>query len=469
MLSRLDCASKEPTLVLGELRSAFPLPIAPLNPIRLKGNMPPLSRLITRGIVSTTALGSCLSSTAATAFDPVAATEAYLAKLSPEARARSDAYFEGGYWLLLVSLLVTLFICWFLLRSGIATRLRTAVEGRFKRLFVRGYIYVLIISAIIWVLGLPLEIYSGFWREHFYELSNQNFVGWLTEQLIGLAVMLVLLPPIVACAYAGIRRSPKNWWVVASVVTPFLILFFAVISPVFIAPLFNKFQPLEDPAVRDPILAMARANGVPADNVYEFNASKQSKRVSANVSGAFGTIRISLNDNLLARCPPEGVMAAMGHELGHYVLDHVIQRVIYQSIVFVAVFWFVHRFFGFVVNRRGAAWGVTHSADLAGLPIMLAGLSLGLFLTTPARNSIIRVAEVQADYYGLNAARQPDAMADVFVMLSEYRKLKPGPVEEILFFTHPSGYNRVLAAMRWKAEHLPSIAPAVPPENLPAR
>ncbi|HEY5551944.1 MAG TPA: M48 family metallopeptidase [Opitutaceae bacterium] len=427
--------------------------------------MPRIPCLIARGAALTSAFSGLSSSFASEAFDPVAATEAYIARMPAEARARSDAYFEGGYWLLLVGLIVTLFICWLVLRIGIAQRLRDAVESRIKSPFARCLAFAPILMAILWVLNLPLDIYQDYWREHFYGLSNQTFGAWFTEQVIGFAVFLLFASPIVAAIHSGIRKSPARWWVAASLATPFFILFFGLISPVFIAPLFNKYEPLEDPAVREPILSMARANGVPAENVYEFNASKQSKRVSANVSGALGTIRISLNDNLLARCPPEGVLAVMGHELGHYILNHVYERTVYLSLMFAAVFWFVHVFTGIVLGRRGAAWGIAGPTDLAAMPVLFAGFSLAMFLATPVQNSITRISETEADLYSLNAARQPDAMAEVFLMLSEYRKLKPGPLEELLFFSHPSGYNRILAAMRWKAENMSTATPEVAAGN----
>jgi Zn-dependent protease with chaperone function len=89
--------------------------------------------------------------------------------------------------------------------------------------------------------------------------------------------------------------------------------------------------------------------------------------------------------------------------------------------------------------------------DPAGLPLLSALLSLFLFLTSPVLNTIIRSNEVEADAFGLNAARQPDGFAAVALKLGEYRKLDPGPIEELLFFDHPSGRNRILMAMRWKA------------------
>src|SRR5204863_2706363 len=100
----------------------------------------------------------------------------------------------------------------------------------------------------------------------------------------------------------------------------------AMIAPVFIFPLFNSYTPLTDARVRDPILRMARANGIAADNVYVVDQSRQTTRVSANVSGLFGTTRISLNDNLLRRASLEEIELVMGHEVGHYVLDHVFRK-----------------------------------------------------------------------------------------------------------------------------------------------
>ncbi|MBA4137600.1 MAG: peptidase M48 [Opitutus sp.] len=430
--------------------------------MRFKANMPRLSRLMTRGALCVSAWLVSLSNhvSAATGFDPVAATEAYLAKMSPEARARSDAYFEGNYWLILINLIVSLLLSWLLLKTGFAAGLRARAERWASRTFVQTWLFVVLFSIVSWALNLPLDYYEGFWREHFYQMSTQTAGAWFGDKVKGLVISLLMVPLLVALLYAGIRRFQQRWWIVASMVTPFLLLFFIVLAPVFLAPVFNKYVPLADPKVRDPILSMARANGVPADNVYEFDASRRTKRVSANVSGAFNTIRVSLNDNLLTRCPPEGVMAVMGHELGHYVLNHVHRHVVYLSLLFALGFWFTNWFFHFALARWGAAWGVRGIGDIAGLPLVGMGLGIFLFLATPIRNTIIRVAEVEADYYGLNSARQPDAMADAFLLLGEYRKMHPGKWEEIVFFDHPSGYNRILACMRWKAEHLDELAAA---------
>jgi STE24 endopeptidase len=307
------------------------------------------------------------------------------------------------------------------------------------------------------LLDLPNDYYTGFIREHRFGLSNLTTGAWLGEQAKGLIISLIVFSLVGSLLYAGIRKSPERWWVRASLATPFFLLFFSVLFPVFVSPLFNRYTPLTDAKVRDPILSMARANGVPVDNVYQFDASKQTKRVSANVSGALNTIRVSLNDNLLNRCSPNEVQAVMGHELGHYVLNHGYKGVVFFSLLIAAGFWFTHWFYGAVSARWGAGWGLRGIDDFAGLPLLMAGLGLFMFLATPVRNTLIRTQEAEADIFGLNAARQPDGFATTALKLAEYRKLAPGKWEEIIFFDHPSGYQRVLMAMRWKAEHQPEI------------
>jgi STE24 endopeptidase len=391
---------------------------------------------------------------AAAGFDPVAETEKYLGTIPAAARAKSDAYFEGGYWLQLWGLVVPLALTVIMLKFGWAQKIRDLAERCFKNRFLQGLLFAALILVLNTVLSLPWDYYTGFVREHHYDLSNLTTGGWLIEQAKGLAVSVVLLSPVISLLYLGIRKSPQRWWVIAGVATPFFMFLGLLIAPVYISPLFNEYKPLENAAVRDPILSMARANSVPVNNVYEFDASKQTKRISANVSGAFSTIRVSLNDNLLTRCTPAEVQAVMGHELGHYVLNHVYKLVVYLTLVFAAAFAFTHWFFDAAQKKFGAAWGVRDIGDFASLPLLMAGFGVFMFLSTPVQNSITHSTEAEADIFGLNAARQPDGFATTALKLSEYRKLAPGKWEEIFFFDHPSGYQRILMAMRWKAEHL---------------
>jgi STE24 endopeptidase len=199
---------------------------------------------------------------------------------------------------------------------------------------------------------------------------------------------------------------------------------------------------------------MARANEIPADNVYQFDASKQSDRVSANVSGLGSTTRISLNDNLLKRCTAAEIKSVMGHEMGHYVMNHVYKGMLETGVLMVILFFIVSVVAGKLIERYGVRMGINDIGDAGSLPLLVVLFTVALFLLTPITNTMVRTQETEADMFGLNAAREPDAEAHVDMMLSEYRKIDPGRWEEIFFYDHPSGRNRVHMAMQWKAEHL---------------
>jgi STE24 endopeptidase len=250
-----------------------------------------------------------------------------------------------------------------------------------------------------------------------------------------------------------VRRVGKDWWVWGAVLMIVFAAFVSLIAPVYIAPLFNKYKSLENVRVKDSILRMARANGIPARDVYEFDASRQSNRVSANVSGFANTMRISLNDNLLKRCTLPEIETTMGHEMGHYVLNHEYKGLMISGVLILIGFAFVNWGINFALARWGSAWDIRGITDVAVLPLAAILFLFYLFLTTPIGNTVTRSMEFEADMYGLNAAQQPDGEANVDMMLGEYRKLDPGPMEEFIFYDHPSGRTRITAAMLWKAEH----------------
>jgi len=166
-------------------------------------------------------------------------------------------------------------------------------------------------------------------------------------------------------------------------------------------------------------------------------------------------MRITLNDNLLNRCSLPEIEAVMGHEMGHYVMNHIFKAIMFFSIVivlgFVLLRWSLER----ALAAYGARWGISGIGDVAIVPLAVFIFSAYFFVLTPILNSFIRSQEMEADMFGLNAARQPDGFAEAALKLGEYRKTEPGPIEEWVFFDHPSGATRIHCAMRWKAANLP--------------
>lgn len=389
-----------------------------------------------------------------THFDPKAATEAYLAEIPPAATARSNAYFEGGYWLILWDFLYGVAVAFILLNFRWSAAMRDLAERTTRFKPVQTLIYWLQYLVITTILGFPLAVYEGFFRERQYGLATQTFGPWMGDQFKGLLVSVVLGGIIAVLLFGVVRRLQKSWHIWAAIVTTLFLVFVALIVPIFITPIFNKVTRLNDPKVTVPIISMAQANGIPVNDVYQIDASRQTTRMSANVSGFGKTMRITLNDNLLRRGSLEEIQAVMGHEMGHYVLNHIPKDIEFFLIVIVTGFAFLRWSLEWSLARWGERWGIRGIGDTAVLPLVILVASIFFFILTPVMNTHVRTAEREADMYGLNASRQPDGFAQAAIHLGEYRKMSPGPVEEWIFFDHPSGRNRIEAAMRWKAENL---------------
>lgn len=331
-------------------------------------------------------------------FDAGRATAAYMAVLSDEQRARSDAYYEGGYWLQLWELVVLFAITALLLGTGLSRRMRELAQRCSANPFVVTLIYVALSVVVMFVLGLPLNIYSGYVREHQYGLSNQTLGAWLAESFTQFGLEIVAMPLLLGGIYAAIRRTGERWWIWASAILIIAVVFVSTIAPVAIAPLFNTYEPLPPGKVRDEVLSLARANRIPVRDVYVVDESRQTSRISANVQGLFGTTRR--------------------------------------------------------VGRRARALGLDRGPHGSRRPPALAMLLLAVFvnLLSPLLASIVRQTESEADAFAINASAEPHAFATAALRLATYRKLQPGPIEEALFYDHPSGYDRVHRAMTWLGE-----------------
>lgn len=399
-------------------------------------------------------LAAAAGAVSSAGFDVETATRAYLDTLQGPARAKSDAYFEGGYWLILWGTLVGVIVDWLFLHFRIAHRLRAFAENRAKRPWLVTWITALGYFAIGSILALPWTLYTDFFREREYGLMNSSLADWIGEGMIDFAITLAIAPLMVMAVYALIRRAPRTWWIWSTGVIGGFLLLGMVVAPVFIAPLFNTYTEMEQGPLRTKIEAIAGKYDIPAEHIYVFDASKQTKRISANVSGLGPTIRISLNDNLLNRTSEPEILAVLGHEMGHYKLHHVW----FDALGLLAVFGFglfvASRVVPWLIGRHGEAWGVRDIADPASLPVLFIVFAIYMMFATPVTNTIIRTAESQADAFGLEAAREPDGFAKTAMRLSEYRKIEPGPIEEALFFDHPSGRTRVRMAMEWKAANV---------------
>jgi STE24 endopeptidase len=333
--------------------------------------------------------------------------------------------------------------------------------------WLQPLLYGLQYIVVATILGFPLEYYENYVREHKYGMATQTFGPWMGDEFKSLLVSLVMGSIVMVVLFAIVRKLPKTWWIWGAVATMVLLTIMVAIGPVFIQPIFNTPKKLNDPTITAPILRMAHANGIPTNDVWEIDASRQTTRMSANVSGFGNTMRITLNDNLLKRGSPEEIQAVMGHEMGHYVMNHIPKSLMFFLILTVLSFAYLFWGIKWALSRWGERWQISSASDPAVLPLVMLLGGILFFVLTPINNTFTRVQEKEADMFGLNAARQPDGFAQAAIHLGEYRKMRPGTIEEFVFFDHPSGYNRIHSAMVWKSQNLELFnqSPAPQPEH----
>jgi STE24 endopeptidase len=393
-------------------------------------------------------------------FDPVAATAAYLAQLSPEEHARATAYTQGGHWLLLWGFVVSLVAALIIVRLGVLDRISGSIQKDKARPWLTTLVCVIVFTIVDWVLELPWSVYTSWWRETQYGLTSQSFIGWFDENAIGLGIGIVGGAIFFSLLYALIRWTKGMWWLWAGGLTAVFLLFVIVVSPVLIDPIFNKYTPAPPGPVRDAVVAMAKANGVPSDKIFIYNGSKQSNRYTANVSGLFGSARVAMSDVMFKKdADLAEVRGVVGHEMGHYVHQHSLWLVGSLSLLAIFAYWLTNLLYMPAARLMGARH-VTGISDPAGLPVLMVVIGLVMLLSTPVRNTIIRTAESDADSFSLQRINEPDGLAKALVKTIEYRADSPGKLEEILFYDHPSVSSRVRKAMDWKAAHLKDAAPA---------
>ncbi|MDX2209992.1 MAG: M48 family metallopeptidase [Sphingopyxis sp.] len=385
------------------------------------------------------------------AFDPAAATNTIIDGLGPEALAESAAYTIGSHWMLLWGVVVSAAVTFVIVRFGLLDRWYAQLGrlGERSRVFLTCAGFFLI-SAI---LSLPWGIYEEWGRERSYGHTSQPLGDFLMQDAIGISVSALLGGLFFLGVYALIRRTGRRWWLWSGGLAAVAALFMLLLAPVLIEPLFNDYKPVPEGPVRDAVVAMAKDAGIPADRIYVFDGSRQSNNFTANVSGIGTSARIALSDVALTTASLDEVKAVTGHEIGHYVLGHVWRWAVLLPLLAIIFFFLADRLYAPAARLFGSSAALS---DARGLPVLMFVVGVLATLATPVTNAFVRIGEREADAYSLRTVNLPDALASALVKTAEYRYPRPHPVQEMLFYSHPSVERRVRAAMEWKAKHPPT-------------
>jgi STE24 endopeptidase len=391
------------------------------------------------------------------AFDAVSATNAYIDSLGTEALAQAAAYTAGNHWLILWSLLATVVSTSLIVRSGILVALsnKLSQRGAFNRAFRVSAAFI-VLSAII---ELPWTIYTSWYRQTQYDMTTQPLGDFLGQSGLGLALSAVLMGLLLATFYVLIKKAGPLWWAWFGGITASLVATMMLLGPSLIQPLFNEYAPVPEGEVKQAIERLAVEANIPTDRIFMYDGSRQSNNFTANVSGIGSSARIAISDIALKEANLDEVKAVTGHEIGHYVSGHIWWVVFLLSGEVVIAFLLADKLFKPVARVFGADEDIQNPASVPIL-ILLVGVLLTLF--EPINNGLTRMNEADADRYSLETVGLPDGLASALVKTAEYRDPRPGQLQELLFYTHPSVERRVRMAMEWKREQL---AHAEPPES----
>jgi STE24 endopeptidase len=365
-------------------------------------------------------------------------------EMQKHSRILDTLYFVGNAYGILVLLIV--------LAAGWSSKLRDLARRATKRRFLQAMLFTALLTLVTTILGFPLEYYDGFMVPHQFDLTSQSFASWMGDELKGLAIALVIGSLLGALALLGIRKI-RRWWLVLWIGSIPIIILLVVIAPVFIDPIFNKFEPLRDQQLKQALLDEASRAGIEGGRVYQVDKSKQTKEMNAYVTGIGPTKRIVMWDTLLAKLTHDEILAVMAHEMGHYVLNHLWKGLAFGVAVSFFVFFFGQIFYERGLARWGAQWRIeAQPGDPAALPWLLVAVSIIGFLLSPVTNGFSRHIEHQSDIFGLELTHLNEPMASAFVKFAKDSKVDPNPNHFIEFwrYSHPSLARRIDFVLHYK-------------------
>jgi Zn-dependent protease with chaperone function len=363
----------------------------------------------------------------------------------PQASEKAMRYYNSGNVLWWVNLLWSLAVPAVILATGFSARMRTWGVAIGRNWFFSFAAFIVIFSIVTFIIDLPLSFYQGFVRQHAYDLSNQTLGKWFGDSLKGLGVGIVIASLFGWVPYLLIKKSPRRWWLWSGILIVPFIFFINMIGPIWIAPLFNDFGPMHDKELEAQILSLAERSSIEGGRVFEVNKSVDTEAVNAYVTGFMNTKRIVLWDTILAKLESEEILFVMAHEMGHYVLGHVVKMTFLISLLILAGLYLVYRVSGTLIDRYGDRFGFEELGDFASLPLIVMLMSIFFFVLTPVMLTYTRHIEHEADRFGLELTHDNHNAATAFVKLQQENlgNPRPGMLYKLWRSSHPTLGDRI--------------------------
>ncbi|WP_248925980.1 M48 family metallopeptidase [Paenibacillus hamazuiensis] len=331
-----------------------------------------------------------------------------------------------------------------LLALGVSAWFRDKAEDWFRLSGLRLIVFLFLLQVTLQLIELPLDYYLHSLNRA-YGLSNQAIGSWLGDQAKSLVIDYCLSVPLYGLLLWAIKKSPQRWWLWGWIVSIPLTLFFTFVQPIVLDPVFNEFKPLQDEQLRQKILKLADEAGIPANQVYQVDKSKQTNTLNAYVSGIGASTRIVLWDTTLQKLKKDEILFIMAHEMGHYVKHHVLWGTLYGIAESLTGFWLVYRLYRRIHSKFGTELNVRGPYDMASLPVLFLLTSVLTFAASPLDNAISRMHEHSADQYAISLTQDKDAGIRAFQQLAANSLSDVNPPSLVQWFlgSHPTLAQRI--------------------------
>lgn len=363
----------------------------------------------------------------------------------PTPSEKALRFYRSGMWLWAFDVCWGLIVPAVIVFTGFSAVLRNLARRLGRWWFPTVGLYVVLYLAIVFLIDLPLEYYVGFVRQHAYGLSNQSLAKWLTDSLLSVGIEMIVGFAFAWVPYLLLARAPRRWWLYTSLLSVPFLFATLLVKPVWIDPLFNDFGSMKNKGLEQSILDLARRSGIDGSRVFEVNKSIDTNALNAYVTGVFGSKRIVLWDTLIARLEEKELLFVMAHEMGHYVLGHVVRSILLSSFLTLTSLFLVDRLGRWFIARYSHILRFESLADVASVPLLLLLIQVTSLFLTPAAMAYSRYQEHEADRFALDLTHTNHSGATTFVKLQQENlgNPRPGLIHKIFRASHPSIGERI--------------------------
>lgn len=339
--------------------------------------------------------------------------------------------------------IVSFILLYLFIDLGFSLSLQNYIQSFTENSYLVFLMFVFTLGIASSILFLPVNIYTGFYLEHKYNLSNQTFFKYFLENLKSMLVGLVIGVPILLLFFYVLNKFDDLWWLVFASAMFLISVVLSQIFPIVIMPIFYKVSPLQDEELKSRISNLAKGAGIKVQNVFTFDMSKNTKKANAAFTGLGKTKRIILGDTLLKDYSKDEIETVIAHELGHYKHKHIVKNIVFGTVSSFLTFFVIS-----ILYKNSLSWfDFEYITQIAALPLLsLWAMVIGL-IQSPIGNILSRKYEYEADRYAIETTRKPESFINTLNKLTNQNlgDREPHPFIEWFFYSHPSIKNRVKA------------------------